>query len=140
MWRQSSTIVGHLRSILIHFRCSKQFGAYCINFNLWHAVSICSSWQFAKSKHPILVREKPVEKGHGKRNGINIILWETLVARGAFVPKRCQDVNRQTVKEYFSSRIRSYKNVLWTRLSYNRSFSENHVFSRRVKRIFFFSY
>ena len=56
--------------------------------------------------------EKPVEKGHGKRNGINIILWETLVARGAFVPKRCQDVNRQTVKEYFSSRIRSYKNVL----------------------------
>ena len=29
MWRQLSTIVGHLRSIFIHFRCSKQFGAYC---------------------------------------------------------------------------------------------------------------
>ena len=31
MWRQLSTIVWHLRSILIHFRCSKQFGAYCIH-------------------------------------------------------------------------------------------------------------
>ena len=30
MWRQLSTILGHLRSILMHFRCSKQFGAYCI--------------------------------------------------------------------------------------------------------------
>ena len=31
MWRQLSTIVVHLSSILIHFRCSKQFGAYCTN-------------------------------------------------------------------------------------------------------------
>ena len=30
MWRHLNTIVRHLRSILIHFRCSKQFGAYCI--------------------------------------------------------------------------------------------------------------
>ena len=29
MWRQLSTIVGHLRSILIHFQSAKQFGAYC---------------------------------------------------------------------------------------------------------------
>ena len=35
MWRHLNTIVGHLRSILIHFRCSKQFGgAYCIKSSL----------------------------------------------------------------------------------------------------------
>ena len=32
MWRQLSIIVEHLRSILIHFRSSKQFGAYCIYY------------------------------------------------------------------------------------------------------------
>ena len=33
VWRQLSTIVEHLRSILIHFWCSKQFGAYCTSFS-----------------------------------------------------------------------------------------------------------
>ena len=44
MWRQLSTIVGHLRSILIHFRCSKQFGAYCIIcYKKWQTCNLPTS-------------------------------------------------------------------------------------------------
>ena len=46
MWRHLSTIVGHLRSILIHFRCSKQFGAYC---------SFDSVYLFNKTKRVTIV-------------------------------------------------------------------------------------